>query len=96
MTAFFIATIKVKNAEKFQEYGSKVPATIAAFGGELITRGQVKNVLVGNADNQVAAIVSFPDMEALQGWYDSADYQALISLREEAAEATIVAYEAAV
>ena len=96
MAAFFIATIKIKNAEKFQEYGSKVPATIAAFGGELVTRGQVKNVLAGNANNQVGAVVSFPDMEALQGWYDSADYQALIPLREEAAEAMIVAYEAAV
>ena len=95
MTAFFIATIKIKNPEKFQEYGNKVGPTVAAFGGELTIRGQVKKVLAGNADNQVAVIISFSDMEALQGWYDSADYQALIPIREEAADTTIVAYETA-
>ena len=94
MTAFFVAEVKVKNGEKAQEYVSKVGATIAAFGGKPIIRGKAEKVLAGNSDGQMVAVFSFPDMDAIQNWYDSADYQALIPIREEGLDATIVAYEA--
>lgn len=94
MTAFFISTIKIKNAEKFQEYGSKVGATAGPFGGQLAMRGKAEKTLVGTSDHQLVTIVNFPDMDALNGWYESAEYQALTSIREEAADMTVVAYEA--
>jgi len=38
-------------------------------------------------------VVKFPSSEALSGWYASDEYQALVPLREEAADMTIVSYE---
>ncbi len=93
MSAFFIATVTMKDGEKFQEYAAKSTGTFQPFGGELIIKGKFNGTLVGNADHQAAAIIKFPDIEALENWYASDAYQALIPLRNEAAEMTLVKYE---
>jgi len=92
MTAFFVATVKMKDPAKFQEYGKKAGETFAAHQGELVIRGKLEKVLAGEADNQTVAIVKFPDYDALTAWYSSAAYQAIIPLRDEAADVTITAY----
>ncbi len=92
MAAFFIATSKIKDAEKYQEYAGKAGPTFANYGGKLVTKGKVENTLVGTSKHQVVAVVSFTDMEALNSWYHSKEYQALISLRDAGADMTLVAY----
>jgi len=93
MTAFFIATMTVKDGEKFQEYGGKAAQTFAPFGGSLVVRGKAGDTLAGSSNHQAVGVVRFPDMEALKAWYHSPDYQALIPLRDEAADMTLVTYE---
>ena len=46
----------------------------------------------GEADHRAVGIVKFPDKEALAAWYASDAYRALIPLRDEAADMTLVAY----
>ena len=46
-------------------------------------------------NHQIVGIIRFPDMAALNNWYESDAYQGLILLRDEAAEFTIVKYEQA-
>ncbi len=93
MSAFFIATVKIKDQGKFQEYAQKAGASLKSFGGELLERGQARAVLAGSADHNAAAIIRFPTLSAVNDWYASQPYQAIIPLREEAADMTIVAYE---
>ena len=93
MTAFFIATSRIKNPQKFAEYGAAVGATIAAFEGQLVIRGMAVDVLAGTSDQQGVGVASFADMETLKAWYASPEYQALIPLRDEAAEITLVTYQ---
>lgn len=92
MSAFFIATTRVKDAEKFQEYASKTAQTFAAFGGEVVTRGKAEVTLAGESVHQTVGVVRFPDMESLNSWFQSPQYQALIPLRDNAADMTLVAY----
>ncbi len=92
MTAFFIATPKITDAEKFQEYAAKAGKTTAAFGGELVIRGAVANVLAGESDHTATAVVKFADIKTLNDWYQSAEYQAIIPLRDSACEMNLVAY----
>lgn len=92
MTAFFVATASVKNSEKFQDYARRAAETLAAYEGEMVLRGPLDDVLLGSADHQTVGIVRFPSKDALSGWYNSDAYQALVPLREEAAEMTIAAY----
>ena len=90
MSAFVIATVAIKNPEKLQEYAQKSMATIAAFGGEPVARGKVVGIFSGDAKYEMTAVVKFPDIQAIDSWYQSADYQALIPLRNEAADVTLV------
>lgn len=92
MTAFFIATPRIKDADKFQQYAAKAGKSMVPFGGELLIKGKVETVIAGECNHPAAAIVKFPDMDALNNWYNSADYQAIIPLRDEASDMTLVTY----
>lgn len=93
MTAFFVATAKIKDPTKYGDYAQKAGATMKEFGGEIIVRGQVREVLAGRADHNGVGVVRFPDLKSLTDWYGSSAYQEIIPLRDEAADITIVAYE---
>jgi len=92
MTAFFIATINVKDSEKFQQYAAKAAQTFIAFKGELVLRGKSNETLAGTADDHATGIVRFPDMATLNNWYESPEYQALIPLRDAGADMKLVSY----
>ncbi len=92
MSAFFIATLSIKDPEVFKEYSTKASATFSPFGGEVLTRGMKDHVMCGGGDHQATAVVRFPDMDALNNWYQSADYQALIPLRDQGSDMSLVAY----
>ncbi len=94
MSAFFIATSAILDADKFQQYAQQAGATFAAFGGEPVLRGKFEAALSGEADHQTVGIIRFPTLAALHDWYHSADYQALLPLREAAARMTIHVYSA--
>jgi uncharacterized protein (DUF1330 family) len=93
MPAFFVATNSIKDSEKFEEYVPKAIETIKSFGGETLLLGKADGALTGSVNHQFVGITRFPDMTALNNWYESEAYQALVLLREEAAETVIVKYE---
>ncbi len=93
MAAFFIATSRIKDPQKFADYGAGAGATFAPFDGQLVIRGKAGDTLAGASDHQAVGVVRFPDMAALLAWYNSDDYQALIPLRDEAVDVTLVTYE---
>ena len=94
MSAFIIATVTVKRPEKFAEYGKRAGASMAPFGGEVLQRGKLNAVLAGAAHHVVAAVITFPDQKSLAAWHASAEYQAIIPLRDEAADITLISYDA--
>ena len=93
MSAYFIATVTVKDGEKFQEYAQKSKETFASFDAEIITRGMFQKALAGSEEHTASAVVKFASMEKLEAWHASDEYQALIPLREEAANISITAYQ---
>jgi uncharacterized protein (DUF1330 family) len=93
MAAYVVGHITVKDPEKFAEYRSKVPGTLAPWGGEVILRGRRIAVLSGKHAHTDAVVIRFPDAGAAAGWHDSPAYQALIPLREQAAEMVLISYE---
>ena len=46
---------------------------------------KVEKVIHGPIPHQVIALFEFPDSAAIDSWYNSDEYKALISLRDEAA-----------
>jgi len=94
MPAYIIGHITIKDAAQWAAYRDKVGATITAWGGELVFRGKRLKVLSGSHDCTDTVVARFPDKEALLGWHDSPEYQALIPIRDAGADVTLVSYEA--
>ncbi|WP_413836839.1 DUF1330 domain-containing protein [Desulfobacula sp.] len=91
--AYLIGHITVRNQEKWAEYRSKVPATIEPWGAALIFRGKLCSVLSGSHEHNDTVVIRFPDLKALNNWHSSSAYQALIPIRQEAAEIELLSYE---
>jgi uncharacterized protein (DUF1330 family) len=93
MSAYVIGHITVTDTDKWAEYRRQVPATLEPWGAELVFRGQRSAVLAGDHPHTDTVVIRFPDQDAVKGWYDSAAYQALITLRSQAAEIVLISYD---
>jgi len=93
MPAYVIGHITVKDPDKWAEYRSRVPATLAPWGGEVILRGRRVAVLSGEHPHLDTVVIRFPDAKAAAEWYGSPAYQAIIPLREQAADVVLISYE---
>lgn len=91
--AYAIGHITVRDPEKWEQYRAAVPATVAPWGGELVFRGRRTSVLAGNHSHTDTVVLRFPDAAALEAWFQSPAYQALIPLRQQAADVDLIAYE---
>jgi len=86
MPAYLIVEHKVTDPVKFQEYGSKVRPLIERYGGRPLTRGSHRVLETKHWLPDRVLIFEFADMEALNTWYDSPEYQPLIALRQSATD----------
>ena len=93
MTAYVIGHISVKDPQRWAEYRAKVPATLTDWGGELVLRGVRRAVWDGAHRHTDTVVLRFATLEAATGWHESAAYQALIPLRQRAAELDLVVFE---
>ena len=89
MATLMSATIQVKDPEKLKVYVSQVGATIASHGGKMVARGKVAKQLSGEVKHQIEALFEFPSADAIDTWYNSDAYQALIPNRDEAGYVTV-------
>lgn len=93
MSACVIGYITVKDADKWAQYRAQVPATLAPWNAELLFRGQTDKVLAGEHQHTDTVVIRFPDQASVDGWYQSAAYQALIPLREQAADLVLISFK---
>jgi uncharacterized protein (DUF1330 family) len=92
MSACVIGHITVKDADQWAQYRALVPATLGPWGAELLFRGQKAGLLAGRHAHEDTVVIRFPDLAAIDGWYQSAAYQALIPLRQAAADLDLVSF----
>ena len=93
MTAYCVGRIRIKDAAAWELYRSQVGATIAQFGGEVMFRGGLQQVLSGAGDHDSVVAIRFENIEAAKRWHDSPEYQSLVPVREQGAEVSLVLYE---
>jgi len=92
MSACVIGHITVKDEQKWAQYRAQVPATLAPWGAELLFRGQRADILAGNHAHLDTVVIRFPDADSVDAWYNSPEYQALIPLRQQAADLDLVVF----
>lgn len=93
MSAICVGTIRLKNANLWEQYRSRVGATITQYGGEVLFRGRQLRAFAGVPTHEHVVALRFVDIAAAERWHDSAEYQALVPLRDQAAEVTLCLYE---
>jgi uncharacterized protein (DUF1330 family) len=94
MPAYVIGHIHVRDAGKWQDYVTQVGATIAAYGGEVLLRGATAKVFSGAHRFERVVVLRFSDQDAAARWHASPEYQRLIAARDQAADVTLISYNA--
>ncbi|MGJ4953494.1 DUF1330 domain-containing protein [Bradyrhizobium sp. HKCCYLS20291] len=92
MPAYFIAQSTITDEAQFQKYVQAVVPLIARFGGTLSARGAKVEVLEGEPDQRPVVMFEFPDMQAINSLWSSADYVPIKKLREGIATMNIWAF----
>lgn len=94
MPAYVIATIDVTDPERYEEYRRLAGIATARYGGRFLARGGDFTVLEGQVDANRVVIVEYPDIETARRFYDSPEYRAARTARENAAVFTMLAVSA--
>jgi len=90
MPAYMIARIKVTDPEQYKKYTAVTPGILANFGARFIARGGDTVTLEGPEETSRVVLVEFPSLERIREFYNSAEYQEAIKIREGAAEVSLV------
>jgi len=89
MSAFVIVSLTPRDGEKLKAYSAVAGATVQQHSGQFLARGPVE-VLAGQTHHKMQAVIEFPSREAALQWYNCAEYQSLIALRDEAMDCDFV------
>ena len=90
MTAFALAELfEVTDPDRMAAYGKATGATLAAHGGKVIAANPGRAVEGDWAPNRLV-ILQFENMEALEGWYNSPEYQELVKERQAASHGQMI------
>jgi len=89
MAGYLIANYEITNQEAYQGYIAAVGPTILAHGGEILVAGPGSEAIEGNP-GPVTVVLKFPSLDAVRGWYQSPEYQEILSLRTDNTEGSVV------
>lgn len=93
MPAYIVSRVVIRSAEDMKQYMAEAPASVAAFGGRYLVRGNAVQALEGSWEHDRMVIVEFPDKESALAWYQSEQYRPLRDLRQRSADAVILLAE---
>lgn len=96
MAAYFIyARRAITDEEISREYSRQAVPQIRRFGGEVLAARGAVRVLEGDWEPQSVTILKFADMEALNAWYESPEYEPLKQMRLDSNIGDVIVIEGA-
>jgi uncharacterized protein (DUF1330 family) len=93
MSTYFIATSTVTDPEKLSAYETAAGATLAGRDISLRAVTREAKVIEGTSPGTRVVVLEFPDEAAFREWYDSPEYQAILSQRLESTDGFAVLVE---
>lgn len=94
MKAILIAMVQVNDPETYKKYTAKTPEIIHKYGGRFLVRGGQVDTIEGNPFGQRLVILEFPSRQAIHNFYHSAEYQAILTYRQQSSTATFIVADA--
>ncbi len=86
MAAYFIAQYVVNDPGLYGEYSTGAGPTLARYGGELVAFDAAAETVEGTPPGPQTVVIKFEDTEKAKTWYNSPEYQAVVSKRLAATE----------
>lgn len=83
MSAFVLVEVTIEDPEVYEEYKKLTPATVEAFGGKFVIRGNPVQVMEGEWKYDRLVMLEFPSKEIALEWYHSENYQKAKKIREK-------------
>lgn len=95
MSAFILADVEVLDVDRYKESGylENTPRIAASFGGKYRIRGGDMQIFEGDWQPVRVVLIEFPDMQSLQAFYGSEEYQPWIKVRQSCTRSRIVALQ---
>ncbi len=90
MVAYVVVQEIVENEAKFSEYREKVMPILEQQGGRFLVRGGNMKVVEGEWPYPRLVILEFPTREAVDTWYYSPEYQAILPLRLQGCKSNLI------
>ena len=92
-SGYVIAEVDVHDPALMQQYGEKVPETLASFNHHYVIRSSKIQVLEGEPPKGGIVMIAFDNVEKAREWYDSPKYAAIRPIRQKAANSRIFIVE---
>jgi len=93
MPAYVIVDINVTDPVRYEEYKKSAAATVAAFGGKYIVRGNPVEVLEGEWKVNRLVILEFESVVQAKKWWSSSEYSEPKKLRHATAHSKMIVVE---
>ena len=88
MRSIIVNELHVTNWERYKDYQEQVPATLALFGGQYVSRGEPEPIL-GDAPSPRVVVLEFPSRERALAWFNSPEFQRILAIRNEASTSRV-------
>ena len=93
MAAYIVAQLKVNDPAAFQRYREAVTPLVDRFGGRFRVRGGELDVVEGDWAWPRLVIIEFQSKDAARLFYESPEYQKILSLRQASSQGTVAIVE---
>lgn len=89
MPAYFVAQVKITDADAFREYERGFFPTLKPFGGKMLVADIDPLSLEGKWPDGRTVVIEFESEERAKEWYDSDAYQSISEVRRANSESTM-------
>ena len=89
MPAYFVAQVKITNAESFREYERGFFPTLKPFGGKMLIADNAPLALEGEWPDGRTVVIEFESADQARNWYESEAYQSISEARRANSESTM-------
>jgi uncharacterized protein (DUF1330 family) len=95
VSAYLICMVRVDDVETYKKYTARTPALIEKYGGRFLVRGGAVEAIEGAPFNDRLVVLEFSSKEAAHRFYNSPEYQEILSLRHKSSESRFLLAEGA-
>lgn len=93
MSTLFIANIRMRDESEYARYLSACDEVFSRFAGRYLAVAEPPGVLEGSYPYTKTVVIEFPDRAALDAWYRSPEYQAILPHRLAGADCDTIAVD---